>query len=69
MSRPAENPSPVAFARSVIRTDGRLLILSVCSRCEKGTLVSRADGTLDKWENSHRCNQSGIALVRDQATK
>jgi hypothetical protein len=29
----------VPFTRSIIRTDERLLILSLCTRCEKGVVV------------------------------
>jgi hypothetical protein len=49
-----ENQS-IPFAHSVIRTDGRILILSTCPRCEKGRLVSLCDGSLKEWETTHHC--------------
>lgn len=48
-----ENPS--AFRHSQIRTEGRLLIQSTCGRCGKSKIVSHHDGSLEQWEDGHRC--------------
>lgn len=58
---PSDNFSPIRFTHSVVRTDSRVLILSVCTRCDRGQLVSCADGSMDEWEKNHR--YGGIALV------
>ncbi len=57
--------SPIRFAHSVVRTDSRVMILSVCARCDRGQLVSRADGSMDEWEKNHCCDRPGIAPVPD----
>jgi predicted nucleic acid-binding Zn-ribbon protein len=48
-----------AFTHAPIRTDTRLMILSVCIKCGFSKLVSVQDGSLEKWETGHKCkNQS-----------
>jgi hypothetical protein len=44
-----------AFAHQMIRTERRIFILSTCQQCNLGKLVSREDGSLQKWEQGHTC--------------
>jgi len=52
-----DSPADRPFARSMVKSDGRLLILSTCMRCGKGKLVSSHDGTLLDWEIHHQCER------------
>jgi hypothetical protein len=38
-----------------IKTEGRLLIQSTCKGCGKSRIVSKHDGSLEQWEDGHRC--------------
>lgn len=64
MGLSAKNPAPT-FSRSVIRTEGRLMILSTCTRCNQGHLVSAHDGSLEAWEENHDCCAARTQLIVD----
>jgi hypothetical protein len=52
-----------AFTHAPMRTETRLMILSVCIKCGLSKLVSVQDGSLEKWESGHKCkNQSQSEL-------
>jgi hypothetical protein len=64
MGMSAIDPAPV-FTHRVIRTEGRLLILSTCTLCGEGNLVSAHDGSLAFWEQNHRCCEArSLEVVR-----
>lgn len=63
------NVSSDHFARSLVRADGRLLIYSVCLVCGEGQLVSKSDGTLSAWEETHQCSKKPVSLVEDPREK
>jgi hypothetical protein len=44
-----------AFARVAVRESFRVLIRSTCTLCGASSVVSKADGSLDKWEDEHVC--------------
>ena len=43
------------FDHSHARAEDRLLVKSTCKRCGMFKLVSVHDGSLEKWESSHKC--------------
>jgi hypothetical protein len=57
MGQQQEISSLRPFTHSIIRTDLRLLILSTCTACGRGKLVSNLDGSLIGWETSHQCEK------------
>lgn len=38
-----------------VRTETRVLIQSVCTKCGASRVVSASDGSLNKWEDRHTC--------------
>ncbi len=52
-------PPPAAFTRTLERFEARLMIRSMCAQCGDSMLVSRHDGSLQEWEDGHRCHFSG----------
>lgn len=42
-----------AFNHTLVRLDERILIQSACCICQASELVSRADGSLEEWEEWH----------------
>jgi len=52
--------SPAAFTRTLERSGSRLLIRSACQDCGDSKLVSQHDGTLQEWEDGHRCGFAGL---------
>jgi hypothetical protein len=44
-----------AFSRAPVRAELRLMILSTCLNCGESQAVSSTDGSLEEWENHHRC--------------
>ncbi len=67
MSTPAQDRD-LDFGHSVVRTDGRLMILSTCTRCNQDRLVSMHDGSLEAWETNHRCSEAAArrSIAGDQ---
>jgi hypothetical protein len=55
------NEFNIEFARYGVRTEDRLLIHSVCTKCGASKLVSYHDGSLEKWEDSHKCEERPAA--------
>jgi hypothetical protein len=53
------------FNRSPVRTNNRLMIESVCTKCGASSLVSCADQSLERWEDGHVC-ESGRPDVSTQ---
>jgi hypothetical protein len=49
---------PAAFTRTLERSGSRLMIRSVCAQCGDSSLVSKHDGSLQAWEDGHRCGLS-----------
>jgi hypothetical protein len=47
-----------AFSHLVVRTERTIFILSTCLCCKRGQLVSKVDGSLRKWEQSHQCSRT-----------
>ena len=47
--------TPLKFIRVPIQRGLRVLIESTCSRCLAHKVVSRVNGTLEKWEAGHVC--------------
>jgi hypothetical protein len=39
------------------RHEDRLLICTQCERCGARKVVSAADGSLEEWEEGHRCEK------------
>jgi hypothetical protein len=52
--RPLANVS--AFAHTEVTTNGRLLIQSTCRQCGKSRMLSCQDGSLELWEDFHKCD-------------
>lgn len=46
-----------AFTHSPVRTDDRLMIQSVCTKCGASRVVSLSDRSLEEWEDSHVCGK------------
>lgn len=49
----------VAFTRTLERSGSRLMIRSACAQCGESNLVSKHDGSLQDWEDGHRCQAGG----------
>lgn len=49
-----------AFTRTLERSGARLLIRSACVKCGDSKLVSKHDGSLQEWEDGHRCADAGL---------
>lgn len=47
--------SPASYLRSLVPQGSRLMIQSECVACGASRLVSRHDGSLEEWEDGHRC--------------
>jgi hypothetical protein len=47
--------SAAAFTRTLERSGSRLMIRSACASCGDSKLVSKVDGSLQEWEDGHRC--------------
>jgi len=43
------------FSRALTPVESRLLIASTCLKCGESKLVSSSDGSLEEWEEEHRC--------------
>jgi hypothetical protein len=50
--------SPAAFTHTLERSESRLMIRSACADCGQSQLVSEHDGSLQEWEDGHRCELS-----------
>lgn len=52
-----QTAKPVAtpFSHLLIHEESRLMIRSTCQECGASKVVSSADGSLDDWEDGHRC--------------
>jgi hypothetical protein len=61
MSSPASG-----FTHILVRLEQRLLIRSSCSVCGESKLVSHSDGSLDEWENGHRCRKSPFGEISEE---
>lgn len=44
------------FTYKIVAEDERTLVLSICGLCGACKKCSKLDGSLEKWEKSHRCN-------------
>jgi hypothetical protein len=55
---------PLRFHHLPVRVNGHLLIKSECVRCGQSRVVSAADGSLEAWETTHRCNEIRSAPIR-----
>ena len=53
-----------SFLRTHVRMEERLLIQSTCKACGRTKVVSSADGTLQDWENNHRCQKPSAPVQR-----
>jgi hypothetical protein len=51
---------PDKFIQVEVQAGDRLLIRSTCKFCGASRLVSREDGSLQKWENGHDCSKGMI---------
>ncbi len=51
-SGPAESST---FTHMPVKTEARLLIVSTCQKCGASKLVSSFDGSLQRWEDGHKC--------------
>jgi len=47
---------PPGFSRALTRLESRLLIASTCLKCGESKLASSSDGSLQEWENDHKCD-------------
>ena len=55
----SERPEKLNPFRHIhIRTEGRLLIQSTCKGCGKSRIVSKHDGSLEQWEDTHQCEEN-----------
>jgi hypothetical protein len=45
------------FVRRLEQEGDRSLICSECERCHARRIVSAADGSLQEWEDGHRCRK------------
>lgn len=43
------------FTHTLERSGSRLMIRSICASCGNSKLVSKYDGSLQQWEDSHSC--------------
>jgi hypothetical protein len=48
------------FTHFPVRTETRLLIQSVCTKCGASRLVFASDGSLKKWEDEHTCKSQHL---------
>jgi hypothetical protein len=55
-------PQP-RFERTPFKTHGAAIILSKCNRCGARRVGSFADGSLNAWETSHRCESANTVTV------
>jgi hypothetical protein len=53
------------FTRTLIKRERRLMIRSVCAKCGESKVVSASDGTLDDWEDSHKCCDQATTATPD----
>jgi hypothetical protein len=44
------------FLRTATRDGFRVMIQSTCAGCGETRIVSHVDGSLEKWEQEHRCS-------------
>jgi len=51
------------FAHAEVRAGDRLLIKSTCRICGMAMLLSAADGSLEKWESWHECDNLNPTLL------
>jgi len=63
----ARMPSTPEFVRTPVWRDERLLLKSSCSGCGASFVGSRADGSLQQWEDGHKCEAE--AETRDTAIR
>ena len=45
------------FTYKIVAADERTMVLSTCAQCGACKKCSKLDGSLEKWEKSHRCNR------------
>lgn len=45
-----------AFTHTWVRTETRLPIQSTCKYCGKSKIASHHDGTLEQWQDGHKCD-------------
>jgi len=48
---------PLKFIHAPVQRGSRTLIESTCTQCLAHKLVSHANGTLEKWEADHICQE------------
>ena len=46
----------IRFTHTEVRAGARLLVKSECMFCGMSMLLSKADGSLEKWERWHVCD-------------
>ncbi len=57
-------PEDSGFVHAEVRVgDGRVLIRSTCKFCGAERIVSREDGSLDRWESGHDCSKGSITQL------
>ncbi len=60
--------SGVTFSHSLLHVKKRTVILARCQKCGRQKVCSTWDGSLQRWERSHRCGkpevQSGPPIVQ-----
>jgi len=47
----------IRFNHTEVRAGDRLLIKTTCLHCGMSMLLSDSDGSLEKWESWHVCDQ------------
>lgn len=58
-------PAP-RFDRMVVKTHGPAFILTKCNKCGVRRVGSFADGSLQRWESTHRCQPANVAVMTEK---
>ncbi len=54
-----------AFTRTLVKVEGRFLIITACKYCGEAQIAAPVDAVIDHWEDEHRCKE--VALLSAQA--